>query len=104
MRTFLAISAHLSLEKSTFLARDHLALQPAMQPTLLFGGVGARHAFHVPLDLLPGIAARTGRDRQVLDLPHAADDVLQDLPDAILELQLHERLADLALDSLACLV
>jgi hypothetical protein len=75
-----------------------------MQPALLFGGVGARHAFHVLLDLLLGITARGGRGRQVLNLPHAADDVLQDLSDAILELQLHERLADLSLDSLTCLV
>src|SRR5689334_20484697 len=53
------------------------------------------------LNLLAGAALRSGRFRQTLRALHASDDVLENLADAVLELQLHQRLANFALDRLA---
>src|SRR5690349_760497 len=60
-----------------------------MIATLFLRGVRRQH----PIDI-PRVAFRAARRRLVSDLLHGGSDLPEDLTDAILKLQLHERLAD----------
>src|SRR5690348_15495265 len=86
-----------SSEERDILGCDRLSLEAAMNAPLLLRRVGARHPLEVCFGLGAGLL-RAGRGGQLLHFPHAPDHMLEDLADAVLELQLDEGFAYLILD------